>query len=113
MIKTSWPTTINQKFYAFQENPKENVELSENLSGRIIGHKINSKSIMQYSFTIKFTKSELGAFWAWFNNILGQTSGAFTCSALGSGFFRFTEIPSPEDTNQTYREISCKVEQFF
>lgn len=113
MIRTTWPETINQKFYAFNENAKENIELSENLSGRIVGHKVNTKSIMQYSFSVKFTKSELGTFWAWFNNILGQTSGAFSCDALGSGFFRFTEIPTPEGTNQTYREISCKVEQFF
>lgn len=113
MIKTQWPTAINQKFYGFNEIAKENVVLSTTLSGRTVGHKANSKSIMQYEFSVKFTKTELSLFWKWFNDVLGQTVGSFTCDALGEGYFRFTEIPSPQDTKQTSRELTCKVEQYF
>jgi len=115
MIAVNWPSAVNTKFYAGKRKAKENIESSENLSGRVIGHKINSKSIMKISVCLTMTKSEQNSFWAWFNNTLCQTSGLFYCAALGSEqqLYRFVSIPEQEDTNQLKNEFSMEIEEAF
>lgn len=112
MMISTWPN-INDKFYSYSAKPKENVVLTENLSGRVVGHKINSKDIMQMSCSIALTKEETKTFWYWFNNILGQTAGCFTCPAIGSNKYRFLSIPEPQDTDQTMTYLSLDIEEVF
>lgn len=111
MTIVNWPTNVNQKFYAFNKKAKENVELTENLSGRTVGHKINTKNQMIFSCSLKVSKAEEDIFWNWFNDTLGQTAGYFYCAALGTKLYKFISVPEPQDTNQTHRELSMEIEE--
>ena len=114
MIIKNWPDGVNTKFYAGKRTAKENVEFTENISGRVVGHKINSKALMKISVSIKMTKLEQNIFWAWFNDGICQTSGFFYCPALGDDpnqLYRFTSIPESEDTNQKVNEFNLDIEE--
>lgn len=116
MTIINWSSKVNTKFFGYSVKPKENVVLTENLSGRIVGHRANTKDIMQISCSLLLTKDELSFFWDWFNNLLGQTAGAFYCSDLGFGsnqLFRFNSIPEQADTDQVYKTINLEIEQVF
>lgn len=114
MIIANWPAGVNTKFYAGKRTAKENVELTENISGRVVGYKINSKALMKISVSIKMTKLEQNIFWAWFNEGICQTAGYFFCPALGydpNQLYRFTSIPDSEDTNQKANEFNLEIEE--
>lgn len=114
MTLVNWPSTVNTKFYAFNEQPKDNTVITENLSGRIVGKQVNTRNIMTYACSLHLErKTELVAFWEWYNDTLGGLSGAFLCSALGDKQYRFTSVPSPQDTNQKYRELSLNIEEVY
>lgn len=108
----AWPENdFNTRFFSFNEKPIDNTKTSENLSGRKVSVQINSKSLMSYSFKVKFTKTELNKFWAWFNDELGQLTNWFTCPALGSGYYQFRAIPDPQDTDLQSRVLAMEVEE--
>lgn len=112
MLKTTWLNTINQKFFNLNEQVKANTTDTEYTSGRVVTFQRNTKKQMVLTCKIMFTvDTELPLFWAWFNDVLGQTAGAFTCSALGNKYYRFTSIPSPEDTNRNYRVLNLELEE--
>lgn len=114
MTLVTWPNNVNKKFFAFNEQAKDNTIITENLSGRTTGKQINTRNIMQFNCSIKLDKpEELSAFWDWYNDTLGQTAGAFTCSALGDKQYRFTDTPSPSDTNQKYRILDLSIEEVY
>lgn len=104
---------FNSKFFAYSSKPKENTITSEFISGRTVSVQANTKKIMIHSFNVKFTKTELNAFWTWFNDTLGQTANGFYCPAIGDKVYRFTSIPEPQDTDQRTRVLSCEVEEVF
>ena len=109
----AWPSEINDRFFAGNDQPKANTETTSFLSGRQVSWQINTKKIMTYKLKIKFTKEELALFWAWFNDVLGQNACAFTCSGLGPNTYRFVSVPSPDDTNQKTRVLSMEIEEVF
>lgn len=112
MILSNWPQGVNDKFYSLSRKPKENTEAQEYTSGRVISWQRNTKK--QFTINCKImlrVADELPTFWAWFNDVLGQTAGAFTCSALGSNYYRFISIPDPEDTDTTYRVLTLELEE--
>lgn len=112
MILSEYPSNINSRFYAFNDKPRDNVELTEFISGRIVGYQRNTKKQMEFNCKIKLSvKKELPLFWTWFNDVLGQTAGAFTCSAIGSGTYRFTAVPEPEDTDLQYRVLNLSIQE--
>lgn len=113
MIITQWPENVNQKFYAFSSEPKDNVKLTEFKSGRTIGYQLNTKKIMIYNCSVRLSKNELNLFWNWFNDILGQCAGSFTCPALGEKFYRFVSVPKPQDTELQNRVLSLEIEEVF
>lgn len=113
MTITEWPSNINSKFFAYNDKPKENTTITEFMSGRTIGNQINSRNIMTINCSILLSKTELSSFWNWFNDDLGQLSGAFHCAALGSKNYRFTEIPEPQDTELQYRKLSLSFEEVY
>lgn len=114
MILINWSSSVNTKFFSMSVKPKENTEKTEFLSGRQVSWKRNNKDIMQYKLKLNLTVgTELNAFWDWFNNDLGQTAGAFTCSALGNKYYRFNSVPEPEDTDTTYRTLSLDIEEVY
>ena len=111
MTVVAWPSTINTKFFSGNDQPKGNTETTSFLSGRQVSWRINTKDLMTYKLKLKLSKSELALFWAWFNDQLGQNANAFTCPAIGNGYYRFVSIPSPDDTNQTSRVLSMEIEE--
>lgn len=116
MIQVNWPSNVNTKFYAGKRSAKENVELSKNLSGRVTGHKINSKDVMQFSVSLTLTKAEQRIFWNWYNNNLCQTAGYFYCAALDNNseqLYRFTSKPDVQDTDQRKNEFQLEIEEAF
>lgn len=115
MTLVNWPSNVNKKFFAFNEQAKDNSVLTENLSGRVVGSQVNTRNIMTYSCSIMLERpTELNAFWTWFTDTLGGLSGAFLCDALGQDKqFRFTDIPSPADTNQKYRVLNLAIEEVY
>lgn len=111
MTVYSWPNNVNSKFFSGNDQPVENTEEVTFLSGRRVAWQINTKKIMSYKLKLYLTKTELANFWTWFNDTLGQTACAFTCSALGTGVYKFKSIPSPEDTDQTTRVLSMEIQE--
>lgn len=112
MIQSQWPTTVNNRFFAYNEKPKDNVVLSEYISGRVVGYQRNTKKLKTIKCSIKLRiKDELPLFWTWFNDTLGQTAGAFSCAALGNGLYRFTAIPEPANTDLKYRVLTLELEE--
>lgn len=111
MLQSTWPNGCNTKFFAFNSKPKDNVQLTEFISGRVVGYRKNTKAQMQIKCQVRFSKNELATFWSWFNDTIGQTSGAWLCSALGTGYYRFISVPEPQDTEQKYRILSLEIEE--
>lgn len=113
MIQVNFPSNVNTKFFGYKAKPKENVVLSEKLSGRTVGHRANTKDLMTITCSLLLNKTELSAFWEWFNNSLGQTSGAFFCSALGkeNQLYRFTSVPDPQDTDTVYTTLNLELQE--
>lgn len=108
-----WPETIPSNFYSGNDQPKANTETTTFLSGRQVSWQTNTKKIMTYKLKLQLTKTQLAAFWTWYNDVLGQNANAFTCAALGSATYRFVSIPAPEDTKQTKRVLSLEIEEVF
>lgn len=109
----AWPSQCNTKFFNFNEVAIDNTVTSSNMSGRKVSTRINSKAQMAYTFKVKFTKTELSAFWSWYNDTLGQFSNWFTCSALGNKNYIFNSKPEPQDTDQKTRVLSLSVEEVY
>lgn len=109
-----WSSDVNQKFYSFGYDYKENVTVTEFLSGRVIGERNNERDIKQISCKLKLNKKtgEDVAFWSWYNT-MGQTAGKFTCSALGTSTYRFTEKPENAESTQTRVELQLKIEEVY
>lgn len=113
MNVVSWPSDVNQKFFAFKYKPVSNTKSTSFISGRKIAFQINTKNIMEFSCSLRLTKAELTSFYNWYNNVLGQDSGAFTCEALGENYYRFKDIPDPQDTDQKTKVLSLSIEEVF
>ena len=111
MTIQTWPTGVNSKFFGANNQPIANTEEISYMSGRRVAWQVNTKKLMKWKCRLFFTHSELALFWTWFNDVLGQTAGYFTCSGLGNGVYRFSDIPSPEDTDQTTRVLSMNIEE--
>ena len=113
MTVQTWPTGVNSKFFGANNQPIANTEEISYMSGRRVAWQVNTKKLMKWKCRLFFTHSELALFWTWFNDVLGQNANAFTCSALGSGTYRFVSVPSPDDTNQTKRTLSMEIEEVY
>lgn len=112
MIISTWP--VNQKFFAFSDQPKSNTQQVENLSGRVVTYQKNTKKIMTFTCSIKLkVKTELPLFWDWYNDTLGQTAGGFTCAALGDGVYHFVSTPNPQNTDTVNRILNLEIEELF
>jgi len=109
----TWPVNVNSDFFNGNDQPKENTETTSFLSGRQVSWQINTKKLMTYKLKLKLTKTELADFWTWYNDVLGQNANAFECPALGTGTYRFTSVPSPEDTDQKIRVLSMEIEEVY
>lgn len=112
MTITTWPETVNTRFFAYNKQLKENVVVSEFVSGRVSGYKKNSRPQFTYNCSLMMTKEEEADFWAWFE-AMGTTLGAFSCSALGVGYFRFVSVPTPQDTDQTHTTLEMEIEDLY
>lgn len=112
MTISTWPEDINNSFFSFQKQPKENTVVSDFSSGRVSGYKKNSRQQFIYTLSVRFSKEEEALFWEWFEEI-GTILGAFSCSALGTGYFRFVSIPSPQDTDQTHTTLELEIEDLY
>ena len=113
MTIVQWPSNIPSNFFSGNDQPKANTETTTFLSGRQVSWQINTKKLMTYKVKLRLTKAKLALFWTWFNDTLGQNANAFTCSALGSGSYRFVSVPQPEDTDQTKRTLAMEIEEVY
>ena len=114
MIMTVWPSAVNDNFFGYKDNPKNNVQKTEFIAGRTIGFQVNTKKSKTIECSLRLkVDTELDAFWDWFNDELGQTAGWFTCPALGDGYYQFTDVPSPANTDRIYRKLTLKIEEVF
>lgn len=111
MNVVAWPSNVNTKFFAYKPKPIGNTKKTSFISGRNISFQINTKNLLEFSCSLKLTKTELNAFYSWYNDVLGQDSGAFTCAALGNKYYRFTDIPDPQDTDQKTKVLALSIEE--
>lgn len=123
MVITQWSDGVNQKFFEYNEKPKDNYELTEMASGRVVGRKLNTRDVMTFSCSLFLErKKELKEFWRWYKEDLGGTTGAFRCEALDKAqgleegavrYYRFSETPEPGDTGQRYRKLNFQIEEVY
>lgn len=110
----NWNSNVNTKFYAYNSVPKENVRESTYASGRVTAILQNTRFVHKITCSLRLkVADELPAFWTWYENTLGGRAGAFTCSALGSSYYRFTSEPSEENTDRLYRELKLEIEEVY
>lgn len=107
----TWPTGVNTKFFSYSKQPNDNSIVSEFISGRVTGYKRNTRSQFHYNCKLILTKDEEQIFWEWFNDF--SLVGAFECAALGSGYYRFVSVPSPDDTDQQFTKLNFEIEQVY
>ena len=113
-MSVNWSPNVNKKFFGYNGQPIDNYVVNENLSGRIVGYKRNSSDLFKFSCSIKLSMpEELSAFWVWFTSTLGGLTGTFTCDALGTKTYRFSDIPSPQNTDRTYRILTLEIEEVY
>lgn len=115
MTFTSWPSGVNTKFFGYQRKHMDNTVMTEFDSGRKAGFKKNTKNTFSITCTLCLSKktTELALFWSWYDNHLGGKTGVFTCPALGDRYYRFSEDPEPQDTNQTEETLSLSIEEVY
>ena len=113
MTITDWSANVNSKFFGFNDKPKENTKKTEYVSGRVTAYNVNTRSVMTFTCSLQLNKTELEAFWNWFNDDLGGQAGVFRCEGLGNRLYRFSDIPTPQDTNQLFRVLSMNIEEVY
>lgn len=113
MTIVDWSNKVNTRFFGFSDKPKDNTTVTQYVSGRVVGWQNNTRNVMTMQCSLKLTKKELAAFWDWYNDELGALAGVFTCGALGDKHYRFTDIPDPQDTEQTSRVLSLSIEEVY
>lgn len=112
MIVVNWPSNVNTRFFSYSEKPKNNTEIIEFSSGRVVAYEKNTKALKQVSCKLMLdVKSELPTFWAWFNDVLGQSANVFSCEALGESYYRFISVPEPDDTDTVTRTLNLELEE--
>ena len=112
MTITNWSSEVNTKFYSYSKKPQDNTVVSSFISGRVTGFKRNTRQIMTFSCKLRVTKAEEDIFWIWVDQ-MGACLGAWQCSDLGAGYFRFVSVPSPDDTDQKYTVLNMEIEQVY
>lgn len=100
---------VNTNFYDYSAKKIDNSVMTEYTSGRKVGYLKNTKNAMTIECSLLLTKTETATFWTWFDGIGGVT-GIFKCSALGSGNYRFLEVPSPT-TSQEWTTLAMTIEE--
>lgn len=114
MTVFTWPEGVNMRFYGMNQKPKDNVKQTEYISGRTVSYNVNSRCIMTTACSLRLRKKdELSLFWSWYNFTLGGTAGVFSCSALGDGYYRFTAVPAPSNTDTVYRTLDLSIEEVY
>lgn len=114
MTVVNWPTSVNKKFYAFTKTPADNFISSEFASGRKTVILKNTRFVnnIKCSLTVSKKSGEYEAFWNWFTLTLGGLSGVFSCSALGSSYYRFSATPNATET-QTTAKLDFEIEEIY
>lgn len=113
MTVTAWSSSVNTDFFGYKDKAKDNVVTTTFISGRTASYLRNTKSLKEFScsLALKVQNGELSAFWDWYNNTLGGTAGFFSCSALGSGTYRFKDIPDPQTTSRSTQILQMNIEE--
>lgn len=112
MILSSWPSNLPEKFYGLKNGFKDNAVVNEYMSGRVNGFVKNSRAIMTKTLYIRLTKSEQTIFWNWFNSI-GGVLASWSCSAIGTAYYRFVSVPTQEDTDQKTNVFKLELEEVY
>lgn len=114
MTVTEWSSSVNTKFYAYSKVPKDNFNSSEFASGRTVYTLKNTRFVNSIKCSLALDKKsgEYEAFWNWYTVTLGGPTGVFTCSALGTSYYRFTSTPSATET-QTKAKLDLEIEEVY
>lgn len=113
MTYSEW--NVNTKFFKMIPTPIDSTETSEFIGGRKIVRLTNTRHMkeLEFSVSLNVVSGEYDAFWAWFDSIGGK-AGIFHCAVLGSDkYWRFTAIPSGDDTSMDKRVITIKCEEVY
>lgn len=114
MNVVKWPEQVNKKFYALSKVPEDNFISTEFASGRKTVILKNTRFVnhIKCSVTVGKKNGEYEQFWNWFTVSLGGCAGAFTCSALGNGYYRFSSTPKTTETQTTAR-LDFEIEELY
>lgn len=114
MTYTAWPTAVNTNFYALTESYNDNTSSTEYASGRKAVSLRNTRFVKttECSLSLNVKSGEYSAFWTWYKDTLGGLSGAFTCTKIGSGYYRFKSTPSA-GKGQLFRTLEIKIEEVY
>ncbi len=114
MTYTSWPSAVNTGFYALTESYDDNSSTTEYASGRKAVTLRNTRftKTIACSVSLDVKSGEYSAFWTWYKDTLGGLSGAFTCTKIGSGYYRFKSVPSA-GKGQLFRTVEMEIEEVY
>lgn len=114
MTYTAWCSSVNTKFFALTNSYDENTISSEYASGRktVILKNTRFPKTIKCSLSLNVKSGEYNAFWTWYTDVLGGLAGTFTCTALGSKFYRFKSVPS-ESAGLLARKIEMEIEEVY
>lgn len=114
MTYTQWNKSVNTNFFNYSESYDENAISSEYASGRKTVMLKNTRftKTIKCSLSVNVKNEEYKNFWTWYKDSLGGLSGAFVCSKLGSGYFRFKSVPS-SSSGLLYRTLELEIEEVY
>ncbi len=114
MTYAAWCSSVNTRFFALTNSYDENTTASEYASGRKVVILKNTRfpKTIKCSLSLNIKSGEYDAFWTWYTDVLGGLSGAFSCPALGTRFYRFKSVPS-ESEGLMNRTIELEIEEIY
>lgn len=114
MTYAAWCDSVNTRFFKVSNSYDDNSVSTGYASGRKAVFLKNTRfqKTTKCSLSLSMKNGEYSAFWTWYTDVLGGTAGAFTCPALGSGFFRFKSAPS-ESAGLLRRTIEMEIEEAY
>lgn len=114
MTYYNWPNNVNKNIFNLNKTPVDSTEETSFVGGRKIVRATNTRALHEFSFSLSLdlTSGEYDRFYNWFDSIGGK-AGIFKLNTLGTGFYRFIDIPSDDSTSMKSRNVSLNVEEVY
>lgn len=110
----NWPSGVNDNIFNLNSVPVDATTETTFVGGRRVVRATNTRQMHNHSFAISLNvvSGEYKRFYDWFDAIGGK-AGVFILPSLGTGYYRFLDVPSDDSTSMQTRTVSLNVEEVY